>query len=268
MTLDEAIPLVNQALLQMAETTTDLVEWTNLMSDSKYVRANEDAQIYHHLYNGFMHILDHDTFPALMDPQGYQKEFKISGHSLQIRVAHRAPGIEKLHGVDIIYNLSNRKGLVFQHKKRSVDGKLAFGKKERLQQKTIQGKCNLCSHYQAVHDSPTYVLPQCASLYVIGDTTSGIRHVVSACQVDSYRTNFGNSATEKMDHLPHPSDMQTIDHMFLQCNVGRIITAEKGIHELERIREELLEVPDLVFNANLKRLPGLFSEDVHANMHN
>ena len=251
MSPEEGLHLIDQAFEQIEHTTDHLTNWKTLLAGSEDFRANEDAQIYEHLRTAFARILE----PGSFSPQGEEKRIYVRGHELTVKVTHRAPKLEDVHGVDVVYNFSGWKALAFQHKKRSANGKFAFGEKEELQRAKIEG---LCTTRCEETSSMRYILPECASLYVIGDSQRSIRHVVSSCQLHNYRRNFSNSSIEQMHLLPHPADLETVDGMFLQCIIGQKLNPP-NIVEFQRIQEEFLSRPDLVFNVFLKRLPELFN---------
>lgn len=246
--------LIGQAIRQIKYTTDAIVGWTALINGSEKMKANEDAQIYQHLYRSFDNILEPDIYPRLFSDQSHQKVITIADHRLEITVFHREPKIEKLTGVDVSYRIYDWKMLNFQHKKRDNQGKLsALSKREKEQRNKITNLCNFCRLPRRLQDDDGFVRPYCASVYVIGDADGAIRHVVSACQLDKYRQFYGQSSTVYQETFPKPSDMDTVDNMFLQCTIGRRFKKPKDLVDLASIEDAFITGPDLLFHAHLRK---------------
>jgi hypothetical protein len=223
------------------------------MARSAEFRANEDAQIYQHLRDAFLDVLSPDVFPTLTDPQGHQRTIRLGDFSLEIVVSHRGRGLEDLYGVDVFYNFDNRKALAFQHKKRAIDGTLFFGAEEQEQRDKIQQLCNMCRPRPRVRDRAAYLRSDCASVYVVGEARTAVRHVVSACQLDRYRTSFPRGAPVDASQFPHPCNIRSVDQMFVQCVVGRVLDQREARLSLASIRDASLAQPNLVIDATLRR---------------
>jgi hypothetical protein len=217
------------------------------------MRANEDAQIYQHLTRAFENILDPNVFPTLHAPQGHSKTIQVDGHSLEVTVVHREMKLEKIMGVDVFYNLRGWKALAFQHKKRNKQGTLDFSSEDRKQREKIRQLCDSCKTPRKFKNDDGFIRPFCASVYVIGDVNSNLRHVVSACRVEDYRRYYHGSAKAALEQLPQPSDLETADKMFLQCLLGRRLEKTKDKSSLESIEDAFLTNPDLVLRATLTR---------------
>ncbi len=252
MNIDESRELTNQALQQIATTTDDITRWTHLIEGAKHIRANEDAQIYDHLATAFSNIFDPKIFPTLRDNQGYKKTIFVSGHELEVIVTHRAT-LETINGVDVIYNFRDWKALAFQHKKRSASGSLSVSQDDKEQKDKIKLLCGQCKLPRSLNGDEGFIRPHCSSLYIIGDDKTPIRHAVSACRFDEYRKVYNKSSVSALGQLPHPSDLATVDSMFLQCTIGRRQAREKDIISLKLLEDSFINRPDLVFLATLTR---------------
>jgi len=252
---EEIKELLKQAANQIETTTLTAIEWEGLIDGSKQMRANEDAQIYQHLWQAFEGLFSPDEFETYMDPQGHKKTIDIGRHKLDVVVVHREKTLEKLKGVDVFYNLLGWKALAFQHKKRSRDGAFDFGRKDKEQRNKIQNLCDACKLPQKFRNNTSYIRPHCASIYIIGDYRRGIRHSVSACQIETYRDIYRNKTdlSAFSQALPQPTDLETVDKMFLQCIVGRCLEKEKDKQYLESIQDAFLTQPDLLIKAKLNR---------------
>ena len=251
MTREELHKLLDQAAEQIRTVTNASVGWDELIKGAADMRANEDAQIYQHLSEGFKKLLDPNTYPTISDPQGHRKTITIGGNTLELVVTHREPTLEKLKGVDVFYNLKGLKALGFQHKKRSRDGMFAFGPEERAQRDKIQQLCGLCKLPRRARHSTSLIRPYCASVYLIGDSEGPTRHVVSACLVEDYRAQFYHSSEQRPDAIGRPAEMDSVDRMFLQCLVGRSLKDRKEQIALESIQDAFLTHPDLLIKARL-----------------
>lgn len=247
---EEIAELTHQAIKQISDTSSDIIKWSSVIEGSTNMKANEDAQIYDHLHNAFHNILEPDVFPTLLDPQGYKRIFNIGKHLLEVTVTHRATNMEEIFGVDVFYNYENWKVLAFQHKKRHKDGGLSLGSKEIEQQEKIMKLCCACSKQRGIVKTENLIIPFCASLYVIGSSDSPLRHIVSACKLDEYRKIYrSHIKNEFIGYIPIPGDLETIDKMFLQCLVGRIIKSKNNKTSI--LNDVFLAHPDILFTANL-----------------
>ena len=255
---EELDNLLRQALQQVAITTDDLV--SILIEGSNEMRANEDAQVYEHLYSAFKEVLDPNVFPTIIAPQGHKKVIEIGKLTLEVTVTHREPRLEKITGVDVFYYLKDWKVLAFQHKKRSKDGSLRFGEREREQRDKIMQLCDACSVASKKFGRDiSFLKPLCASVYVIGDSEGGHRHVISACQIEAYRKRYprhGGTSLVPSDsnwffRLPLPGDLATVDRMFLQSTIGRRLQREKDKTMIRLMKDASLAAPNLLITADL-----------------
>jgi len=248
-----------QALSQIELTTLNLIEnlevnknWGDLLSKSESMKANEDAQIYKHLNTAFEKILEPDTFRDIRDSQGQKKTLLIGKYVLEVTVVHRAFGIENVHGVDVVYKFDDKKVLAFQHKKRDRKGNLPFSAKDRTQQKKIINLCDYCKlppRQKKINRS--FIRPYCGSLYVIGDSDGGVRHVVSSCQIEEYRGYYRSSTSQPLLDFPSPANLLTIDQMFVSCAIGFQLGVEKDNISSQSIEDAFINQPDIVFRATL-----------------
>ena len=244
---------IKQALKQIKSTTDSVLE---LLRKAESFKANEDAQIYQHLYRSFDGILDRKTFPTLHSPQGHKKTIRVGEATLTITVTHRAIGIEDINGVDVVYDLNGWKTLAFQHKKRDADGRFHFGEREREQRDKIKRLCGRCPHSQSPAEiQEGYVIPSCGSVYVVGGSTGETKHVVSACGIERYREQFGATSSPEGFVLPQPLQLDDANRMFLTCIIGRVVADSENWTALKSIEDAFLTGPDLVFGAEL-RLEG------------
>jgi len=89
--IEEVQNHIQQALSQIELTTLNLTEslaanenWSDLLSKSQYMKANEDAQIYRHLNTAFENILEPDTFVSIRDSQGHKKTLVVDKYVLVV----------------------------------------------------------------------------------------------------------------------------------------------------------------------------------------
>jgi hypothetical protein len=250
---EEIQGLFQQSIQQIGSTSSTILNWTRLIEASREMRAPEEAQITHHFDRAFADILDPNVFSTLRDPQGHKKILEINGYVLEVVVTHRALGLENIMGVDVFYNLMDWKALAFQHKKRGKDGTFAFGKEEREQRDKIMALCRSCKLSRRLSNDNGYIKPYCSSVYVIGDSRDETRHVISACKIEEYRRDFRDGSKPTLSVLPQPSDLPTVDRMFLQCTIGRVLKRLEDRSSLKSIEDAFLVQPDLLISASLRR---------------
>lgn len=259
---EQARILLQQVRGQIGGTTREAINWSRLLGHMEQMRPNEDAQIYEHLDRAFEGILEPREFPRYRDPGGHQISIPLDDYTLQITVTHRALGLEDIYGVDIVYSIAGWKALAFQHKKRNRTGHLVFSNKERAQRNKIMALCHHCNEGLKTAKRSGYVMPLCASLYVIGDDRSDERHVVSACKVDLYRKSFPAKRKRPPIAFPLIPGLELADQMFLVCTIGMSLETQANRAALELVEDSMLARPDLLVRATL--LPtSLSAERTH-----
>lgn len=231
MTTTEFAALFSQSVDQIKDITRKATapntELSRLISASRQMRANEDAQVYGHLTEAF----DDRIFKVegiKWDEQSHRKVMMVGNFEIEVTVIHREPTLEKSTGVDVLYNLGDIKVLLFQHKKRSSEGGLRFGNDDQSQMKKISEQCTECSHSKIIKRG-RFVRHNCASMYVVGDVASTARHVVSACELYKYRKKFRRHDDDVTGF--DPISIPSIDAHFVGCRVGRILDVPR-LHDL------------------------------------
>jgi|GEM_PF-2664363 len=255
---EEAQIVIRQAVRQIEDTTTNIIRaveinnnWQEFISVSANMRANEDAQIYEHLIRAIEPILEPNTFVTVNDSQGHKKTIVIGRYKLEVTVVHRAIKIEDIYGVDVFYHFNNLKALAFQHKKRDKNGTIAFSNKDKEQREKIMNLCGGCTASSRKKNNKGFIKPFCGSAYIMGGNNSSARHVISACQIEEYRREYGANLFPVTDNFPLPSNLETVDYMFMQCNIGWNLRNRKEELYAQSTEDAFLSLPDIVLRANL-----------------
>ncbi|MGI4789814.1 MAG: hypothetical protein ACRYFS_13300 [Janthinobacterium lividum] len=223
-------------------------EILHLLDKSRTMRANEDAQVYAHLNEAFDEI--RSTVGSIQwSSQKHRKIIKFGLFELEVTVIHRETELEKLTGVDVLYNVGDIKILLFQHKKRSNEGRLISRADDHLQRQTIQRECHECSKTKIISRG-RFVKFHCASMYVIGDVASVNRHVVSACLLPKYTQEFNRHDTASKGYSPF--SIWNVDRLFTNCEVGRILDPKRAQELASEMRTISLEMQHTLIDATLR----------------
>lgn len=221
---------------------------SRLLYESRSMRANEDAQIYDHLHEAFNNIVA-NIDETIWDNQAHRKVIPMGPFALEVSVIHREPNLEKITGVDVLYNAGDIKVLLFQHKKRDRQGRFSLNREDLLQMEQIKQECTECSKAKIMARG-RFVRHHCASMYVVGDVSSDKRHVVSACEVAKYRKQLSRHSNESTSY--HPISISEVDSLFTTCLVGRVLDARHVRQLADEFREISLGAHHVLIDATLR----------------
>ena len=205
--------------------------WGELRELTADQRPQEDAYIYQHVQQGlspaFVPLMEMPTDP-LRFPHVHQQIF--DGHVVTIEATHRGRP-EHVYGVDVIYNLGDKKVIAFQHKKADANGAIRLDGMDEVQRRKLCKlcECRFCHPHRAwpFHRVGGPIKPGCSALYELSYPEQSTQIFVSACRIGEILAKLGagpRRATIRIAGYSKPA----VDEMFLRCMIGHIRPEDDG----------------------------------------
>lgn len=265
--IKDIIGLIDQIKKQIYSISSKQI-MINLVDNSNNNFPHEEAYIYEHLSNAFKKDFEKikegiERKERLRFPNVFERE--IAGTKVKITATHRSSS-EEIYGVDLIYEIENKKVVGFQHKKADRENDLRIDSNQLNKIKRICPACEWyldrpkrlrffhpfdCEYLMERYNRESYVRPGCSSLYVINSPNLNIQGVVSACRLRDFMEKYNKNDREIFKLVK----LDSIDEAFVKCIIGYDLSYEKeGRGPVDNQYDTLFIDQHLIFDVLLSKI--------------
>lgn len=223
--------IVDELLKAVSLTLSEIVLWRKkikrLKKEIEKQEVTEDDIIYYDLHR----FIREARYEKLLS-----RTFPIDGDVLRITITHRHGG-ESVFGVDLVYEISDRKIVLLQYKK-SNQGRFFI---DRKQLKKLRYFCYDRCFAKKYEGKPWFlkesrIVSLCPSYYylIIGNKEDEL--VMPACVVESILDSKSKSrSSAKTDEFLRGFSREAFDEMFSKCWLGAVFTLKESVDHMTDI---------------------------------